>query len=183
MQHTSLTPAPDAINCPACTAHVFESEPACANCNYPLQGTANEQQQFLNNREISQIDFDTHEKQIAEAGKTLYWIAGLTFVGELISLGINKNDVDAGLALGIGAIMSGVFICLGYWSRTKPTTAIITGLCVYVLMHLLAAIYNPATIVQGIILKIFMIGYLIKGIKSSLEADKMIKEHNFTSYR
>src|SRR4051812_21946335 len=107
MPDISINPAPDAINCPACMAHVFESEPVCTNCNYPLQGTADEQQQFLNQREISQIDFDTHEKQITEAGKNLYWIAGLTFVGELISLGMNKNHADASTALGFGAIISG----------------------------------------------------------------------------
>jgi hypothetical protein len=183
MQDSSLTPAPDAINCPACMVHVFQSEPLCKNCAYPLQGTTDEQQQFFNERQIKQIDFDTHEMQIEKAGKTLYWIAGITFFGEIIALGMNKNQVNPGLAIGIGAFTSSVFIVLGYWSRTKPTAAIITGLCVFIAMHLLAAIGDPTTIVKGVVFKIFMIIYLIRGVKSSLEADKMIKEHNFTSYR
>ena len=183
MPDTSLTPAPDAINCPSCMAHIFQSEPTCKNCKYPLQGTPDDQQQFLSNREISQIDFETHEKQIAESGKRLYWIAGLTFVGELISLGTNKDHTDASLYLGIGVAVSAIFVVLGFWSRTKPTPALITGLCFFVLVHTLAAIGEPSTIIKGLVFKIFMVVYLVKGIISSIEADKMIKEHNFTSYR
>ncbi|MFD1257786.1 hypothetical protein ACFQ3S_13340 [Mucilaginibacter terrae] len=183
MPDTFLTPAPDAINCPSCMAHIFQSEPACQNCNYPLQGTPDEQQQFLNEREISQIDFDTHEKQISQAGKTLYWIAGLMFLGDLLMLGVSRHYDKVSLTLGFSAIVSGIFVGLGYWSRTKPTAALITGLCIFILIQLLAAIGDPVSIVKGIFLKIIIIGYLIKGIKSSVEADKMIKEHNFTSYR
>jgi hypothetical protein len=183
MPDTSLTPAPDAINCPACMAHVFQSEPICKNCNYPLQGTPEEQQQFLNEREIFQIDFDTHEKQISQAGKTLYWIAGLMFLGDLLMLGVSRHYDKVGLTLGFSAIVSGIFVGLAYWSRTKPTAALIIGLSIFVLIQLLAAIGDPVSIVKGVIVKIIIIGYLIKGIKSSIEADKMMREQNFTSYR
>jgi hypothetical protein len=164
-------------------AHVFQSEPVCKNCNYPLQGTTDEQQRFLNEREISQIEFETHEKQIRSAGRELYWIAAITFLGNLFYWGMNRGQIDVRVAVGFGSILGGIFVCLGYWSRTKPTVALITGLCVFVLMHLLITISDPALMIKGIFFKIFMVIYLVKGIKSSIEADRMIKEHNFTSYR
>jgi len=183
MSSPSFTPAPDA-NCPSCVAQVFQSEAVCKNCNYPLQGTPDEQQQFLNEREIALIDFDAHEKQISQAGKTLYWIAGLNLVSVLMLLGVvNHYNNKLGLLLGFEVAMSVVFVGLGYWSRSKPTTALITGLCLYSLIQLLAAIGDPASLVKGIIFKIFIIIYLIRGIKSSIEADKMIKEHSFISYK
>jgi hypothetical protein len=166
--------------CIACHIPVLNSNQTfCTNCGFPLQGTAEEQQQFLNNREISQIDFEAHRKQIAEAGKTLFWIAGLTFLGELLSLAVNRDSTSVTFALTVGGIMAAIFIGLGLWSRKKPTAALITGLCLYLLLHILAAIGNPITIVQGLIVKIVIIAYLIKGIKSSLEADKLVQEHNF----
>ena len=181
MQETPLNLSIENLSCKSCFTTVTTEEAFCNNCGYPLHGTEDAQQEFLNKREISQIDFEAHEKQIKDAGKTLFWIAGLTFLGELISLAVNKDNANPGIVLGVGAFMAVIFIGLGFWSRKKPTAAIITGLCVYLFIHLLAAIGDPLTLVQGVIVKIVIIGYLIKGIKSSLEADKLIKENNFTT--
>lgn len=180
MQEEISQPVAGNSTCNACYAPVLnEGQTFCTDCGYPLQGTADEQQQFINNREISQIDFESHQKQVKEAGKTLFWIAGLTFLGELLSLAVNRDSTTVTFALTAGGIMAAIFIGLGLWSRKKPTAALITGLCLYLLLHILAAIGNPITIVQGLIVKIVIVGYLIKGIKSSLEADKLVQEHNF----
>ena len=76
------------------------------------------------------------------------------------------------------AILVAAFVGLGFWARTKPVGALISGLSLYLIIHLLNAIVEPMSILSGIIAKVLIIGYLIKGIRSVLEADKIKKELN-----
>jgi len=41
----------------------------------------------------------------------------------------------------------------------------------------LNAIIDPVTIIKGLIMKIIIVGFLIKGLKAALEIEKMKKEN------
>jgi hypothetical protein len=67
---------------------------------------------------------------------------------------------------------------LGIWSKKKPLAAIVTGFIIYMLILILDALVDPKTILQGLILKIIVIGAFVTGIKGAIEAEKIRKEHN-----
>jgi hypothetical protein len=75
-------------------------------------------------------------------------------------------------------ILAFVFLALGGYAHKKPLACIVSGLCLYVIVIILNAIADPATIARGALVKILIIGYLVKGIKSAIEIEKIKKEHN-----
>ena len=82
-----------------------------------------------------------------------------------------------GLTLPI-LILAILFLCLGGYSRKKPLACIICGLSLYVIVQILFLIADPLSLLRGIIFKIVIIGYLIKGIQSALELENFKKENN-----
>jgi hypothetical protein len=63
-----------------------------------------------------------------------------------------------------------IFFLLGFWTKVKPYTAIISGLVTYILLWIGDSIFDPTYIYKGILVKIFIIIYLIKGLKDAKEA-------------
>jgi len=180
MQNNLFEPVAASTTCPACHTQVSTNEHFCHQCTYPLKGTEQQQQSFWNYRETSYSYFETHKNQVIRAAKTLYWIAGLTFLNGLVYWIRNHDNNTIKFVLITDAVVVAMFIGLGFWSRKKPTAAIITGFCIYLLINVWAAINNPATLLQEGWIKVLIIGYLINGIKSSAEVDGIIKDHNFS---
>ncbi len=61
-----------------------------------------------------------------------------------------------------------VMFVIYFWSKTSPFSAFVTALSIYVGVIVLNAVVEPATIVQGIILKIFVIVALANVIKAAV---------------
>ncbi|MEP6750616.1 MAG: hypothetical protein ABJB86_22960, partial [Bacteroidota bacterium] len=86
-----------------------------------------------------------------------------------------------GTALGIlitNAAVAVIFLLLGIWAGKKPLAAIISGIVLYGVIILIGVVQNPSSLFSGIILKILVISYLIKGLISAREADKIKQQHN-----
>jgi hypothetical protein len=75
-------------------------------------------------------------------------------------------------------ILAILFLALAGYSRKKPLVCLVCGLCLYVIVQVLMLIDDPARIAYGIIFKIAIIGYMINGIKSAIEIEKIKKENN-----
>jgi hypothetical protein len=183
MQDQPATSLSNNTTCKACNALVKSNAQAfCSNCGYPLQGTKAEQQQFIVYREVSQVDFNAHQKRMKQAGKVLFTIAGLTLFCVLLALVvINPKRISVQFAIAEGGVMAATFLGLGFWSRKKPMPALIIGLCLYLLLIIIDAIANPQSIIQFIFFKMIVIVYLIIGIRSSWATNKLIKEYKFVS--
>lgn len=65
----------------------------------------------------------------------------------------------------LAAIMAGLFFC----ARSTPLPAVITALAVFIMVHLVNALIDPLTLVQGIPIKIFAIITLSAGIRAALQ--------------
>lgn len=57
---------------------------------------------------------------------------------------------------------------LAFWSRRAPLAAVLVAAASYVAVNVLNAILDPATIGQGIYMKIIIIVFLVRGIRSAL---------------
>jgi hypothetical protein len=66
--------------------------------------------------------------------------------------------------LGLAAVMS----VLAIWSRRSPLAAVLVAAATYAVVQVVNAIVDPASIAQGIILKVIVVLILARGIQSGL---------------
>jgi hypothetical protein len=175
----SLT-AEHAEKCAACYTNVLAADVFCTNCGYPLQGSEQEQRNFIANQEVVNLDYADFNKQIKNAGNSLYYLAGIFLLSTIVNFFISKDDPEVLYNVIPLVVLSALFLILGGYSRKKPLACIVSGLALYIIVQVLLAIDNPVNIFGGIIIKIIIIGYMIRGIKSALEMERFKKEHNIS---
>jgi hypothetical protein len=96
-------------------------------------------------------------------------IAGATTVGELRSALTSEPYQVLGLNLFLAAVMGGLW----YWSKRALLPAIISALGIYIAIQVASALYDPKTLMQGVLLKIIITVALVKGVQSAFAARKL----------
>ena len=166
--------------CTSCENPVNEQDQFCTNCGFPLKGTPEEQEQFLSARRYKQHEMKELSRKTKNAQTTLFVLAGLFFVVGIIYYYIGGQNDLAFAILITNLILAAVFLALGGWSKNKPVAAIISGLVLYILVQFISIVDDPSNIVKGIIVKILVIGYLVKGLQSAMAAERLKKELNLS---
>jgi len=95
-------------------------------------------------------------------------MAGLNFLMGIFIFS-SSQDIPTLVASTILCIM---YLLLAFWSSKKPLMALLLGLLLYLTTIIISAIVDPATIVKGLLIKIFIIAYLGKGIYSASSLNK-----------
>jgi hypothetical protein len=114
----------------------------------------------------------SNEEEISETKKSinigrisLFCLGGLyVLVGFIEAYYIEYHHIIFGI---IDWFFALIFLGLAIWSYAKPYLALIIGLVLFILLNLLGAFIDPATIFSGIIFKFVVIGFLIHGIKNA----------------
>ena len=96
-------------------------------------------------------------------------VAGAATVGELRAELARKPYQLLGLNLFLAVVMLGLW----FWSKRSLLPAIIAAFGIYVMVIVGSALVDPATLAQGVIIKIIVIAALAKGIQSALAARKL----------
>ena len=115
------------------------------------------------------------KKNLAQFDDSYVWEAPI--YGKEYTVGELRAQIDNEVVLVfvtnyfLAIVMFGLYL----WARTSPFPAMITALCVYLVVIVLNAVIDPKTIIQGIIIKIIFISALIAGIKASLVARGLSK--------
>ena len=115
-----------------------------------------------------------YDKHIRQARNTIFAVAGLV----LLSLFILCFTIPEGyeylwIDICLYGLFTAGFIVLGFWTKKKPYYAIIGALGLYGLLIALNAYFDISTLYKGIILKIVIIVFLIKGVRDAKEAQEM----------
>lgn len=111
----------------------------------------------------------------------LQWVFGaiLLFAGQAASGrlggGVELNPIVYAVVFGIGVI----FFVLFLWARRNPLPAAITGLVLFVSVHLLDAVADPSALVRGIIVKIIIVVVLARAIAAGVRHRKLRQEMQF----
>jgi chromate transport protein ChrA len=123
------------------------------------------------------------ESKVKEAKYVLWGIGGINIVAGIIfiiiGLGKYEEEMIEGIISGVFSLIIGiVFIILAVLANKNRNEykSIRTGLIVYGALILINALVEPSSIFSGIILKVIIIGGLIKGLSSAKEADELRKE-------
>jgi hypothetical protein len=178
---------PEDLRCPACNTEIQLLDEFCAKCGHDLGTPA----RFLGQRSVQGatsairllaalfaifgiIMFFVTRGPTQDAlrtlanfddQETLQPIDGVTYTaGELRKRVVWEHRG----ALVANLLLSVIMLVLAWWSRFKPLAAILIATAIYAAVQVISAIMDPATIAQGIVLKILVIAILVKGIKGAL---------------
>lgn len=164
--------------CRCCLEQINESDQFCKTCGFPLQGTEEQQNNFIYERGYKKMQVNELTNKASRAAVTFYIIAGLMLLSGIVMFFMNAQNDESSANLIVYGIISVLFLLLGVWSNKKPVAAIICGLSLYVVLILLQAAVDVSTIANGLIIKIFIIAGLVKALTSALEAERIKKQHN-----
>lgn len=123
---------------------------------------------------------DEVDKTLRLARGSLFVVGGFIMVFNFIQINMNSQDY-IGLPfylLYLDVFIGLFFIGLGFMAKKYPFPALLTGLLLYVGLIILNVILDPSSIASGLIMKIIIIFYLVKGVKSAKDAE--IKKAAFT---
>src|SRR5258705_7055123 len=81
---------------------------------------------------VKKLEMEGYETGIKKARNALFATAALFFIAEMITAGTSGVGVTP-LVIVVALVESGVFVALGFWTKTKPYTAIIVGLILFIL--------------------------------------------------
>ena len=128
---------------------------------------------------VKKLEMQGHENGIKKARNALFITAGVLLVGEIVFASLQNVQLTP-LAIGIIAVEVGTFIALGFWTKSKPYTAIIVGIIFFLLLWVFAIIVTGIEAAyRGIILRIIILSVLISALKSAKawESLKKSSEH------
>ena len=134
----------------------------------------NNNETIFTGEEFSMEGYDLH---IRQARKTLFIAAGILLLNAIIIFSRYPVNLEVmWLDYLLWIIYIGGFVALALWTKKKPYYAIVGGLILMGIFILINALIDPLTIISGIIFKIAVIVYLIKGLGDAKEAQQMKEE-------
>jgi len=146
------------------------------NDNLPEIKTENNTETIFNEQEFSMEGYDKH---IRQARNALFIAAAILLLNALLLFSKYPVDLEImWLDYLIWVVYIGGFVALALWTKRKPYYAIIGGLILMGIFIVVNAIIDPSTIVGGIIFKIAVIAFLIKGLGDAKEAQQMKEQFN-----
>ena len=166
------------VSCNHCNNQVADPDIFCQQCGYPVRGSEQQVNEFNYQVGYKQMQLDDSHSGVRKGRNSLYVVAGIFTVYGLIYYLMNEEAENATALLLTNIMLALVFLLLGFWSMKKPIAALISGLTLFVAVHLLNFIVEPITLFQGIIMKVLVIIYLVRALRAAFEAEKISKDLN-----
>ncbi|WP_108803447.1 zinc ribbon domain-containing protein [Aquimarina sp. Aq107] len=154
--------------CSQCNTEINLESKFCTECGFPENGDEKEKAVYHARKAMKKNQIIDDHKRINSARKTLYWMAGISFVVGLIYF-FRTQDTGELIAQ---MVIAAIYLMLAYWSQKKPFAAILSGLLLYLTILAIITIAEPTTIFKGIIFKIVIIAFLAKGVYSASQYSK-----------
>lgn len=171
------TPIADPVkHCDGCYIAVTNDDFYCTHCGYPLKGTADEQRKFVISLSQKEAALPEFEKKVERAGDTLYYLGGIFVLYSGYNFWHNKDNPSVLAIVLPNLVLAILFLLLAGFSKQKPLACFVSGLCLYLIVQVLILVSNPSRIDLGFFVKIIIIVFLIKGIKSAIEVERIKKE-------
>ncbi len=114
---------------------------------------------------VKKLELEGYETGIKKARNALFITAGLVLLAEVISLATSGIPLSPFL-IGFIVVEVGIFVALGFWTKTQPLTAIIIGLLAFLGLWIFTIVATDSSaIYKGILVKIIIIVTLVNAIK------------------
>jgi hypothetical protein len=124
---------------------------------------------------IRQIELEGYELGVKKARNALFWTAGLLLFWQLIASARAEGDFDIEPYFYLTPFII-AFVILGIWTKHKPYTSIVIGLCLFIVHWLLVIVLNFMygddmsifkALLGGIIVRIVILVNLIRPLKDA----------------
>jgi hypothetical protein len=117
---------------------------------------------------------DELRKQQKKASLALIIVAILQTLGAILVYFLVENARDEipdlnHVVTGVVAAVALGFWGLWLWSRSNPLPAAITGLVIFLTLHLVEAVMDPTSLLRGILIKIIVIVLLVSAIQAGIK--------------
>jgi hypothetical protein len=163
---------PESIRCENCQHENPSTIKFCPQCSFPVGGTEDEKRSFRLLVSSKRRLLSDAQDKIKSARTTIWVIAGLTLLFGLFA-GFAQDNFEVMI---VNIFLSIIYLGMAAWANTNPFGAILTSFIIYATVIAINAFLLPTTLLQGIILKVIIIGAFIKGIRSAQEAQGYLKE-------
>lgn len=151
----------------------------CTSCGFPVGGSELEQQEFRRHLAFKEMRLSDLEESIKRARLGLYILAGSTILGAIVTVALAGLDEAVVVTLVLlNLFLAAVYLVLAYWTRSKPFIAVLIGAILFGVVAIANAIEEPESIIKGIIIKVIVIVFLVRGLSAASEAEKIKKELN-----
>lgn len=143
------------------------------NNNQSPDSPENNKESIFTGEDFSIRDY---EKQIRQARNAIFITAAvLTWNLVILIYNIKENHEYLWIDIALwGSFILG-FLALGFRTNQKPYFAIIGALLLYSFYIILNAFFDISTLYKGLIFKIAIIVFLVKGLKNAKDAQEMKK--------
>lgn len=125
-------------------------------------------QQSAAEKQIAEAEASTAHIEPAERDRLMREAVGMSFQEAI--------DHDRGmvtLMLVVNITLALIYFVLWYWARTNAFTAALVALLLFGTVWAVSAMLEPATIYQGILIKILFVAALIKALQAGSEERKL----------
>lgn len=85
-------------------------------------------------------------------------------------------DHDRGMVtmlLVVNLVLAGIYFGLWWWAKTKPLPATVIALILFITIHVVNAVMQPASLAQGVLVKILFTLALVRAITAANEERKL----------
>ncbi|MFO7259077.1 MAG: hypothetical protein DIU61_015360 [Bacteroidota bacterium] len=144
----------------------------CSQCSFPIRGSEGEKASFLLTVSSRRRFLDDARQKIKSARTVIFVLAALFFVFGLF-VGFAMDDFPSMI---VSLVLCLIYLLLAAWCNQNPFGAILTAFIIYVTLIMVNMLVDPETLFQGIIIKIGIIAWLVKGIRSAHEAKGYLRE-------
>lgn len=171
-EYNDITNSSEQLNCKCCKTTVTENDSFCPNCGFPLKGTIEEQGEFIGKFLTKKNEEQEWKRQVNNARTTLAVVGVLMIVtGGFYGL-MNRNS-GGEIIFVVNLIIGLIYFFLSWWSNKNPFGAILTGLIIFISIYLLQAFINPSSLIEGVIIKVVVVTYMINGVVSAAKVRNM----------
>lgn len=163
---------PSYITCENCGSQVLETIKFCSSCSFPVGGSEDDKRSFRLTVGSKKQQVKEAEGKIKTCKTIIYVLAGIVFLTGLLA-GFSQDDFALMI---VNLCISLLYLILAAWSEKNPFGAILTAFIIYVTLILINFFAEPASLFQGIFLKVFFIVAFVKGVRSAKEAKDILDE-------
>jgi len=168
------------MNCPHCGTVCEATAAFCPVCGKAVSAGAGGPRVVHGEAEATThagraLQSDALARQMKRAFGALLAVAILQtiFGAMMLVMALNNAgplEIDDEASIPVLAVLifgiAAVFFALAIWARRNPFPAAITGLVLFLTVHLLDALADPSAIIRGLLIKIIVIVVLIRAISA-----------------
>ncbi len=107
-----------------------------------------------------------HSGPLRSARSSLLWVGILTALGALLLFGASEGEDVVTLVIGLGIAV--LYAGLWQWSKREALGATASGLGIFVTLQAAGAVVDPATLFQGVIVKVIVLVLLVRGVRAGV---------------